>query len=133
MIPIQMSMRADGRSGNIGGELKISFDEQVLRTQKTRLVREYRKSQRALKLERKVARDIAQRVEELKAIQLDHCPLCNNTGWVCEKHIDRPWKGNYACNCGADSAPCRVCNYPHPGKAVRFLTQDELDAQPKLV
>jgi hypothetical protein len=37
------------------------------------------------------------------------CVTCDNTGWVCENHPDRPWKGFSkrfdACDCGA-GAPC---------------------------
>jgi hypothetical protein len=40
------------------------------------------------------------------------CPICDNTGWVCENHPDRPWRGTSqradACNCGA-GMPCE-CN-----------------------
>jgi hypothetical protein len=40
------------------------------------------------------------------------CVICDNTGWVCENHRDRPWKGSSdredACDCGAGT-PC-VCN-----------------------
>jgi hypothetical protein len=132
MIPIQFHMVADGRNGNLGGQLKISFDEQVLRRENMRLKREFRKTQRQLKEERKIARALALRIEELRATPVDHCPLCNNTGWVCDQHAHRPWKGNYACNCGASGAPCRACNYPRAGKMPRFLTQADLDNQPKL-
>jgi hypothetical protein len=41
------------------------------------------------------------------------CVVCDNTGWVCENHPDRPWKGFSkrfdACDCGA-GAPCDLCN-----------------------
>jgi hypothetical protein len=41
------------------------------------------------------------------------CPVCDNTGWVCENHPDRPFKMFSkrfdACNCGA-GAPCDLCN-----------------------
>ena len=40
------------------------------------------------------------------------CLVCDNTGWVCEEHPDRPWRGNSqradACDCGA-GMPCE-CN-----------------------
>lgn len=41
------------------------------------------------------------------------CIHCDDTGWVCENHLSRPWGGfskrRDACQCGAE-APCRVCN-----------------------
>jgi hypothetical protein len=41
------------------------------------------------------------------------CVVCDNTGWVCEAHPDRPAgmfsKRFDACNCGA-AAPCLICN-----------------------
>lgn len=40
------------------------------------------------------------------------CPICANTGWVCENHPDRPWGTRKlrsdACECGAGK-PC-ICN-----------------------
>jgi hypothetical protein len=37
------------------------------------------------------------------------CTNCDDTGWVCEGHLDRPWKGASdradACDCGAGT-PC---------------------------
>jgi hypothetical protein len=32
------------------------------------------------------------------------CTICDNTGWVCENHPDRPWGGGTrldVCGCGA--------------------------------
>jgi hypothetical protein len=41
------------------------------------------------------------------------CEFCDDTGWVCENHPDRPWRGFTsridACECGA-GAPCDACN-----------------------
>lgn len=40
------------------------------------------------------------------------CVLCKDTGWVCEAHMDRPWKGTAvagACDCGGAGCNC-VCN-----------------------
>jgi hypothetical protein len=28
------------------------------------------------------------------------CSRCDDTGWVCENHPDRPWLGRHACECG---------------------------------
>ena len=40
------------------------------------------------------------------------CETCDDTGWVCECHEDRPWEGvssrHDACN-GGPGVPC-VCN-----------------------
>jgi hypothetical protein len=40
------------------------------------------------------------------------CPNCDDTGWVCERHEDRPWDGGSsrhdACGCGP-GVPCE-CN-----------------------
>jgi hypothetical protein len=38
------------------------------------------------------------------------CTLCEDTGWVCENHPDRPSEGKRACSCGGAGAPCRRCN-----------------------
>jgi hypothetical protein len=38
------------------------------------------------------------------------CPRYDDTGWVCEAHIARPWDGPNACACGAAGAPCGRCN-----------------------
>ena len=38
------------------------------------------------------------------------CPRCNNTRWVCENHLDRPFLGERACGCGGAGAPCPACN-----------------------
>jgi hypothetical protein len=35
------------------------------------------------------------------------CTRCDGTGWVCETHLLRPWKG---CGCGAAKLPCGRCN-----------------------
>jgi hypothetical protein len=38
------------------------------------------------------------------------CTLCEDCGWVCEEHPERPWGGKYACICGGAGAPCPRCN-----------------------
>jgi hypothetical protein len=40
------------------------------------------------------------------------CTECDETGWVCEAHMLRPWDGANACGCGAAGAPCPACNVP---------------------
>ena len=39
-----------------------------------------------------------------------YCPRCDNTRWVCENHLDRPFLGERACGCGGAGAPCPGCN-----------------------
>lgn len=50
------------------------------------------------------------------------CPLCQNEGWVCEDHPDKPWHGGAGC-CGAAGEPCRCNTYKppwhHPGSGVQ--------------
>src|SRR5216684_319842 len=46
--------------------------------------------------------------------------LCEDCGWVCENHPDRPWEGEHACTCGAAGAPCPQCNAPARGEAPRL-------------
>ena len=38
------------------------------------------------------------------------CSLCEDCGWVCESHPNKPWEGEHACTCGAAGAPCPRCN-----------------------
>jgi hypothetical protein len=42
------------------------------------------------------------------------CLACDNTGWVCEEHPDRPWRGTSertdACDCVKVGMPCEACN-----------------------
>jgi hypothetical protein len=38
------------------------------------------------------------------------CTRCEDLGWVCENHLDKPWReGEGGCTCGA-GAPCPACN-----------------------
>jgi len=38
------------------------------------------------------------------------CTRCDDIGWVCENHTDKPWHmGAGGCMCGA-GAPCPACN-----------------------
>ena len=48
------------------------------------------------------------------------CLLCEDTGWVCENHPDRPRDGPRACDCGGAGAPCPVCNGPAEGDVPRI-------------
>jgi hypothetical protein len=39
------------------------------------------------------------------------CIPCEDSGWVCEKHPQRPWQGAHACRCGSGvGMPCPKCN-----------------------
>jgi hypothetical protein len=38
------------------------------------------------------------------------CALCEDGGWVCENHPERPWGGSHACQCGGAGMPCPECN-----------------------
>jgi hypothetical protein len=38
----------------------------------------------------------------------ERCAVCNDEGWVCENHADKPWNAS-GCECGA-GMPCRECN-----------------------
>src|SRR5690606_1390172 len=38
------------------------------------------------------------------------CETCDDTGWVCEHHVNRPFNGPKACGCGGAGMPCIVCN-----------------------
>jgi hypothetical protein len=48
------------------------------------------------------------------------CIQCEDTGWVCEDHLARPWEGPHACPCGAAGAPCPACNAPPEGAPPRM-------------
>ena len=45
------------------------------------------------------------------------CERCDDTGWTCEAHDDRPWDSGlseHACRCGAPAIPCPSCNQSDP-------------------
>jgi hypothetical protein len=49
------------------------------------------------------------------------CALCNDAGWVCERHPDQPWEGSKrGCTCGAPGAPCPTCNAANDRSAPRM-------------
>jgi hypothetical protein len=35
------------------------------------------------------------------------CAICEDCGWVCENHPERPWHGAHACACGGAGMPCQ--------------------------
>jgi hypothetical protein len=53
------------------------------------------------------------------------CLRCEDSGWVCENHHDRPWEGRHACGCGGAGAPCPACNAPAKGEMPRLLADFE--------
>jgi hypothetical protein len=55
------------------------------------------------------------------------CARCDDTGWVCEAHIMRPWNGPNACNCSAPGAPCGRCNVPKDGARPRLPDEFEVE------
>jgi hypothetical protein len=62
------------------------------------------------------------------------CEVCDNTGWVCENHADRPsdcGDSKRGCTCGGAGMPCLVCNQPEPGERPRmpmgFVPRDDAD------
>ena len=48
------------------------------------------------------------------------CVNCDDLGWVCENHPDRPWDGARACTCGGAGAPCPACNAAGEGEVPRM-------------
>jgi len=56
------------------------------------------------------------------------CARCQDTYWVCEAHDNRPWDGEYACDCGAAGMPCPSCNpsdKDQPPRPPRGFQRDE--------
>src|SRR5262245_48945339 len=47
------------------------------------------------------------------------CSRCQDTYWVCEKHLDQPWSDDLpnGCACGA-GAPCPDCK-PRASRSIR--------------
>ncbi|MCP2106688.1 hypothetical protein M2202_007532 [Bradyrhizobium japonicum] len=48
------------------------------------------------------------------------CVSCDDLGWVCENHPDRPWDGPRACSCGDAGAPSPACNAAGEGEVPRM-------------
>lgn len=48
------------------------------------------------------------------------CFRCEDRGWVCENHAERPWEGPHACECGGAGAPCPRCNKADEGEPPRL-------------
>lgn len=48
------------------------------------------------------------------------CAVCDDTGWVCEAHPDKPWSGEHACGCGGAGALCPRCNASDQDEAPRL-------------
>ena len=48
------------------------------------------------------------------------CAVCDDTGWVCEEHPDKPWHARPGgCECGA-GMPCLACNQPKEDQRPRM-------------
>jgi hypothetical protein len=48
------------------------------------------------------------------------CAVCEDCGWVCEAHPDRPFDGERACTCGGAGTPCSSCNASIADTGPRF-------------
>jgi hypothetical protein len=59
------------------------------------------------------------------------CVRCDDTGWVCEAHPDRPWSGPRACECGGAALPCDVCNPDEPLDMSRLFRVTRHDQDPR--
>ncbi|TWB66650.1 hypothetical protein [Bradyrhizobium sacchari] len=44
--------------------------------------------------------------QEIEEEPMQPCTICDDTGWVCENHPDRPWDGPRGCTCGGAGVPC---------------------------
>src|SRR5450631_3266898 len=42
---------------------------------------------------------------QIKAASPMKCFVCEDCGWVCESHPERPWEGEHACTCGGAGMP----------------------------
>lgn len=55
------------------------------------------------------------------------CSSCDDTGYVCENHPNRPWKPMSihpkACDCGA-GMPCPDCTTPVPQDGTHSITDN---------
>jgi hypothetical protein len=49
-----------------------------------------------------------------------NCLLCEDCGWVCKNHPERPWEGVHACTWGSAGMPCPACNPVHEGSEPRL-------------
>lgn len=47
-------------------------------------------------------------INRRKTFVKNPCKICNNTGWVCETHEDKPMDHDPECH--APGAPCQLCN-----------------------
>jgi hypothetical protein len=70
---------------------------------------------------RAVARDRStQLVAACECVARMKCLLCEDTGWVCENHLDQPWEGPHTCSCGGAGMPCAKCNPSSEDKPPRL-------------
>jgi hypothetical protein len=50
---------------------------------------------------------------------MEKCKNCDDGGWVCENHPDKPWRDGEGC-CGGAGMPCPVCNDAKPPQFPRM-------------
>lgn len=56
------------------------------------------------------------------------CSVCEDCGWVCETHPDRPFQGERACTCGGGAGePCRFCNASDEDTQPRMLNDFRIE------
>jgi hypothetical protein len=55
------------------------------------------------------------------------CWRCDDCGWVCERHRDKPWAGDDPCGCGAAGMPCPACNKEDPPRMPEGFETDADD------
>ena len=57
------------------------------------------------------------------------CEWCDDHGWVCEEHSDRPWAEQSerfdACDCGGAGAPCPHCNADVHKTGMKYIIADK--------
>jgi hypothetical protein len=53
------------------------------------------------------------------------CARCEDSGWVCENHPQRPWQGEHACECGGAGMPCPRCNEDDPPRLPSGFVDDD--------
>jgi hypothetical protein len=47
-----------------------------------------------------------------RVVRMMDCFRCEDCGWVCENHPERPWLGPHACDCSGAGAPARAAIAP---------------------
>lgn len=52
------------------------------------------------------------------------CATCDDVGWVCENHPDRPWDGPRACTCGGAGAPMTMQRFKSASHEAQVRCRD---------